>query len=207
MEELMREGEKSHSSDISGEPGARENVTREFGMDSLITVKSEGLFPDVSFEEDGFLFTDTGISQLPPTANGFDFDAIRKGYVENEKGAYRALLDYSRHVDAQCAVIIAPDDKGYRSLLSIGMNRNPDDSLFDLDSEISSEYLMKRRIIGIDGAKKSPLLGEKWDWIAFKYVNSLLFMPLIYRGKDAYLMLGFKEKSSNPVDFFSLQKL
>jgi hypothetical protein len=78
------------------------------------------------------------------------------------------------------------------------MSRTPEANVLDKDTEIYKEYLSKRRIVGLDGARNSDSLGENWDWVAFKYVNSLLFVPIIYQSKETYLMLGFKEKSSNP---------
>jgi hypothetical protein len=39
-------------------------------IDSLISVKSEGLLPDVHFEEDGFLFTESNKTVLPLSKNG-----------------------------------------------------------------------------------------------------------------------------------------
>ena len=64
----------------------------EMKIDSLISVKSEGLLPDVHFEEDGFLFTETNRMDLPLSSNGFDFDAYKQSVNEKNIGFYEQLI-------------------------------------------------------------------------------------------------------------------
>nr|MDA3810197.1 hypothetical protein [Spirochaetaceae bacterium] len=128
-----------------------------------------------------------------PIKGGFDFDS----YASSRKDEYKALIGITREVNAVGGIIFASENNEYKVELSLGIGHDLMKRLATvLLLDDLKEITIKRNLIYIEETQHSKLENIIFD-ADRRFLKSILFVPVYYNKKQAYLFLGIKKSIKN----------
>jgi hypothetical protein len=166
---------------------------------SKVIASEKGPIPEAAFPVDK-----EKINPMLLKRNGLDYDEFLASYPRSftHTVQMKSLVEVSRRVSAVSGSILLKKVQGYASDLTVGMNEKTVQSFkFDVSDPFYSLFLMSRKAVVFE---KNPseihLLSSRFDSEDLRYMKRLLFIPVIFRGQEAYLFLSFSGETEIAID-------
>jgi len=160
------------------------------------TPPSPGLSGPYDEDEERFFITERGI----------DYDRFLRGYKKSESGVFKSLIEFTRVGRVRVASIFVDFGERLRPEYTLGAEEQCMDKIeIPKSSPFYSQVLGKRSVLLLRyPLDRYELFHGKCDEEQFNYIGRILFVPIVFRQKDAYLMLGVKEDVQRIGDFLEL---
>jgi hypothetical protein len=125
--------------------------------------------------------------------DGLDFDeylkAFRGGKTETDR--LRSLVELSGKLKAVNAALFYKDNDKYSMVLKVGLNDPGFDVYFTPDEPFIRMFVETHQTVIIgENIEKIKALSKKMHPEDLKYTQSALIFPAIFRGAEAFLILG-----------------
>ncbi|MEM5948253.1 hypothetical protein WKV44_06830, partial [Spirochaetia bacterium 38H-sp] len=138
------------------------------------------------------------VSSLMCTKRGLNYDVFMSGFTHSEAGVAKSLVDFTRKAKATCGAIITEHGAGYSVHQGIGFSsRFKEYFSIKRKDPLFLELSMRRFVLWRTGMfEYEPYSGYFSDSDRVMMQNTL-FIPLVYEGRDAYLICGYKYDIEN----------
>jgi hypothetical protein len=127
--------------------------------------------------------------------NGLDYDEFLSSYPRSFTHTIqmKSLVEVSRRVSAVSAGIMLKKIQGFAPDLTVGLSdKSIQNCVFASNEPFTSDFLQARKAVAID---KNPsevrFLRSRFDQEDIRYMKRILFIPVVFRGQEAYLFLSF----------------
>ena len=150
----------------------------------LFETKKKNKRVDVKEESESLLFLE----------NGFNYDNFRSHFKKTNIGIVQSLMKISQHLGAVFAGLLVLDNNEWRLDHSLGFNQKTiDDFIFQETDDFSRDVFNQKKFLlfkkGISGIEEIDSKIYDGD---MSYINGSLFIPVVFKGMSAYLILGMK---------------
>ncbi len=144
---------------------------------------------------------EVGSGDRKPTfgAHGLDYDAILSGYPNNDGGVLKSLVEFTRSWGTRAAGVLLPGKEGLHMEYSLAIEEScRQQFIVPHDSDVYRQVLAERSLL----LTKEPLHRYKsfrglCSEAAFAYIGRVLFVPVVFRKSEGYLLLGVHDNSSD----------
>ncbi|TVR33717.1 MAG: hypothetical protein EA404_04335 [Spirochaetaceae bacterium] len=130
------------------------------------------------------------------SSRGLDYDRFLSRYKRNEGGLFKSLIDFTRIWNAKFSAILVVKDGEYQVEYMLGLE-DPCLNFLRIgeDSSLYNVVFARRRILFLTRTLqhyKELQIGctER----EFEYIGCTVFIPVVFRGADAYLLLGLGDQ-------------
>ena len=134
------------------------------------------------------------------SSRGLDFDAF---LPEPNNGRdiipqIKALVNFSRKINAVSVVLLVRDGGAYLADISIGLTEHSKELFaFSQTHELVKEHLASRQIVVFNRpASDVAELHNKFATEDLKYINRALFLPAVYNKQDAICFIAFSAEKN-----------
>ena len=144
------------------------------------------------------------------SSRGLDYDRFLSRYKRNEGGLLKSLIDFTRIWNAKFSAIMVVKDGEYQVEYMLGLEEPCLNFLRVVEgSPLYSVVFARRRILLLTRTLqhyKELQIGCTES--EFEYIGCTVFIPVVFRGADAYLLLGLgdqKPTAESVLDALSAQ--
>ena len=135
---------------------------------------------------------------------GFDYDGFLRGYQNNEGGVLKSLVRFTRVWNARVGIVLVEDEHGLVPAYQLGLDPACAESLgITTSSGLYRHVLSRRNVVFIErpitdveyfhGLCRPESLG---------LFDRTLMLPMVFRGANAYAMLGLPRSVESLDDAF-----
>jgi hypothetical protein len=186
----------------------QEEESESAGIDDLLAAGGGlDLLPVGQKEEAITAGTDAGGGPRKPIIDerGLDYDAILGAYPETEGGILKSLVEFTRAWGARAAGVLLPAEGEMRLDYSLAIEeRCRRNFVVPVTSDVYRHVLTHRSLL----LTREPLHRFRsfrglCSESAFAYIGSVLLLPIVFRGTEAYLLLGVREGATSIEELLS----
>jgi hypothetical protein len=127
-----------------------------------------------------------------------------RGFRDSEGGVFKSLVRFTRFWEAVIGVLMTPENGDLHFTYPLGIDSPCVQSLvIRSDSELHQNVLSKRYVLLI----KRPMYHVEYfrDLCSeeeLAYFANTVFVPVVFRGRDTYALLAFREPVTHLLDVF-----
>ncbi len=135
---------------------------------------------------------------------GFDYDGFLRGYQNNDGGVLKSLVRFTRLWKARVGIILVEDEHGLTPTYQLGLDPSCADSLgITTSSGLYRHLLSRRRVVFIE----QPIMEVEYfhdlcSPESLSLFDRTLILPLVFRGANAYALLGLPRSVESLDDAF-----
>ncbi|MFW5814078.1 MAG: hypothetical protein ACOCWX_01410, partial [Spirochaetota bacterium] len=135
---------------------------------------------------------------------GFDYDGFLRGYQNNDGGILKSLVRFTRLWNARVGIVLVEDEHGLTPTYQLGLDPSCADSLgITASSGLYRHLLSRRRVVFIE----EPIMEVEYfhdlcSPESLSLFDRTLILPLVFRGANAYALLGLPRSVESLDDAF-----
>ena len=125
--------------------------------------------------------------------DGLDYDGYLKGFRggRTETDRLRSLVELSGKLKAVNAAIFSKEKGKYSLALKVGLNDPGFEVYFGAEEPFIELFVkLRKTVIMGENVEKIKALTKKMHPDDLKYIQSALVLPVVYRGRESFLLLG-----------------